>query len=103
MIVRYDDEALEEAMEAAAWYETQQEGLVRRYLTKWKTAELKMLAAPEINRIFDPENQLRRCRFEVFPYALIYRIKDDEVQVIAVAHQHQEPGYWRHRLEQEES
>lgn len=73
MIARYDDEAFDEAMQAAEWYETQQEGLARRFLTKWKEAELRMLADPEINRPFN--KSFRKCRFEVFPYAQVYRIE----------------------------
>lgn len=34
MKVCYDDEAFEEAMEAATWYESQQAGLAKRFLTK---------------------------------------------------------------------
>ncbi len=29
-----------------------------------------------------------------FPYSLIYRLQDDTVRVIAVAHHSRRPGYW---------
>lgn len=29
-----------------------------------------------------------------FPYSLIYRLRDDTVRVIAVAHHSRRPGYW---------
>jgi hypothetical protein len=29
------------------------------------------------------EGDLRKCRFDVFPYALVFRIRGDELQVIA--------------------
>lgn len=29
-----------------------------------------------------------------FPYPLIYRLRDDTVRVIAVAHHSRRPGYW---------
>ncbi len=35
--------------------------------------------------------------FEVFPYALIFRIRDDELQVIAVMQMSRRPGYWKAR------
>ncbi|MCF6312220.1 MAG: type II toxin-antitoxin system RelE/ParE family toxin [Verrucomicrobiales bacterium] len=96
MKASYDDEAFEEAMDAAAWYETQQEGLVRRFLAEWKKAESRMVADPEINSPF--EGDLRKCRFEVFPYTLIYRIVEpDTLQVLAVMHQSRRPGYWKER------
>ncbi|MCB1229353.1 MAG: type II toxin-antitoxin system RelE/ParE family toxin [Verrucomicrobiae bacterium] len=100
MRVRYDDEAFGEAMDAATWYETQREELARAFLAKWKEAELRMLADPEISRTFDGD--LRQCRFDVFPYTLVYRIEDETtVQVVAVIHQHREPGYWRDRLDED--
>lgn len=96
MIVEYDDETIAEAMEAAAWYERRQDGLVRRFLGKWKEAERRMAADPELNRTF--QSDYRRCRFDVFPYALIYRIaSEDTIQVIAVMHQSRSPEYWKKR------
>ena len=32
-----------------------------------------------------------------FPYTLIYRVKGDELTVLAVAHQSRAAGYWRGR------
>jgi len=32
-----------------------------------------------------------------FPYSLIHTIADDEIRVLAVAHQSRRPGYWRQR------
>jgi len=29
-----------------------------------------------------------------FPYSLIYRLQDDAVRVIAIAHHCRRPGYW---------
>lgn len=96
MTVRYDDAAIEEAMEAAAWYEAQHEDLLKRFLAKWKVAENQVAADPRINRSFDGELRLRR--FGVFPFALIYRIEDKAtVQVVAVMHQSRRPGYWKGR------
>lgn len=96
MIVEYHDEALAEAMAAAAWYEAQENGLVRQFLAKWKEAERRMAADPKVNRAF--REDCRRCRFDVFPYALIYRIASEHtVQVIAVMHQSRSPAYWKTR------
>ena len=33
-----------------------------------------------------------------FPYLVVYRVVDDNLQVIAVAHGKRKPGYWRYRL-----
>jgi plasmid stabilization system protein ParE len=37
----------------------------------------------------------RRFVFHRFPYAVLFRVLDDEVQVVAVMHLHRRPGYWR--------
>jgi plasmid stabilization system protein ParE len=33
-----------------------------------------------------------------FPYLVIYRIENDHVLIIAVAHERREFGYWQNRL-----
>lgn len=96
MEVDYDDEARDEAMDAAAWYEARQENLARRFLRKWKEAENRVAADPGINRRFSGE--FRLCRFDVFPYALVYRIVGEgTVQIVAVMHRSRKPGYWKSR------
>lgn len=61
-----------------------------------KECENRMVADPDINRPF--EENLRKCRFEVFPYALIYRIiAMDTLQVLAVMQLNRRPGYWKDR------
>jgi toxin ParE1/3/4 len=32
-----------------------------------------------------------------FPYTVLYRVKNDEIFVTAVAHHSRRPGYWRRR------
>jgi hypothetical protein len=39
----------------------------------------------------------REVPLQRFAFNLIYRIRDDEVIVIAVAHKRRRPGYWRLR------
>jgi plasmid stabilization system protein ParE len=96
--IEYDEEAIAEAMEAAAWYESRSEGLSLRFLAKWKQAETRMVSDPMINHVFG--DGFRRCRFEVFPYALVYRVRGESViQVLAVMHQKRHPGYWKSRLD----
>lgn len=34
-----------------------------------------------------------------FLYNIIYRVWEDYVYVVAVAHQHRHPGYWRQRID----
>jgi len=39
-----------------------------------------------------------RCLVSRFPYGLIYQIKSHNLRIIAVAHLHRRPGYWKERL-----
>ena len=43
----------------------------------------------------------RRCLLHRFPYGLIYAVEKDEIIIIAIAHLHRKPGYWRDRWEKE--
>jgi plasmid stabilization system protein ParE len=95
MRVNYGRAAREEGLEAAAWYGAQQENLQIRFLEKWKDAETRMVANPGIHRCF--EGDLRKCRLDVFPYALVFRVRDNELQVLAVMHMSRRPGYWKNR------
>lgn len=40
---------------------------------------------------------LRRCRLNSFPYGIIYRMKPDEIRLLAVMHHRREPDYWKYR------
>lgn len=38
-------------------------------------------------------------KVEVFPYRVVYFVRDDELVIVAFAHQRRRPGYWRDRLD----
>lgn len=40
----------------------------------------------------------RRLVLQQFPYSIIYREKESFVEILAIAHGHRRPGYWRKRL-----
>jgi plasmid stabilization system protein ParE len=40
----------------------------------------------------------RKILLQRFPYALIYRERVFDVQILALTHTHRRPGYWRKRL-----
>ncbi len=50
---------------------------------------------PLIFRCF--ERDFRKLKVGKFRYLLIFRIRGDEVQVLAVAHTSCKPGYWKER------
>jgi len=42
-------------------------------------------------------DSIRRCQMNCFPYGLIYESSENEIVIIAVAHLHRAPEYWRSR------
>jgi len=42
---------------------------------------------------------IRRCQRRRFPYGIIYEASEDEIVIIAIAHLHRKPDYWRSRVE----
>lgn len=39
----------------------------------------------------------RRVLLQHFPYFVVYRERDEDLHIIAIAHASRKPGYWRHR------
>ena len=39
----------------------------------------------------------RRYLMKRFPYSIIYKVSDEQIQILAVAHHGRRPGYWRRR------
>ena len=42
--------------------------------------------------------KLRKASVLGFPFVLIYRLRQTEVEIIAVAHVRRRPGYWKDRV-----
>jgi plasmid stabilization system protein ParE len=43
---------------------------------------------------------LREFLLDRFPYRLIYSIEENDIMIVALAHQHRRLGYWRGRVEE---
>ena len=39
----------------------------------------------------------RRIVFPTFPFNLVFRVKDEVIEIVAVAHQRRRPSYWLNR------
>jgi plasmid stabilization system protein ParE len=89
--------ALSELDEAIAWYAAQSPGLDQRFLEEVSAAKDHILAHPHAWHPLG--NGVRRFRLRRFPYGIIYVAEGSEIVVLAVAHLHREPTYWRSRLQ----
>jgi len=97
MNVRLLAPAQHELDEAIAWYAGQAPGLGDAFLIETLKALKLITQFPQAWQPLSP--QTRRCRLNRFPYSVIYSQDGDELLVIAIAHQHRRPGYWRDRLQ----
>ena len=94
--VRIHEAADEEMNSAAAYYEAREIGLGEAFLAEIsrgiRQIQTRPLAWPTLI------DDYRRYVLNRFPYVLIYRVDADDILVLAVAHSHRKPGYWRSRL-----
>jgi plasmid stabilization system protein ParE len=88
------DDAAEELEESVVWYERRQAGLGSRFLHTVLTVFERILAAPAVGT---PVQSARRVPVPGFPYSVFYRIRGEELLVVAVAHHRRRSGYWRRR------
>ncbi len=96
MNIRFLEPARKELEDAVDWYEAEQKGLGRLFLTDIHSALKRVGAFPDSCTMIAPG--LRRCLTKRFPYMLVYGIDDGTVIVVAVAHLHRMPLYWQGRL-----
>jgi toxin ParE1/3/4 len=91
----HPDAALEHE-EQIAYYEERRAGLGRRYHLATLRAIERAVLAPHRFKIVRPPN-LRKVSLRGFPFTVIYREVDFQVQVLAVAHHRRAPNYWARR------
>lgn len=96
MICEFHPEAEQEFIEAAAYYEQNIASLGERFGSEVRRAIDRLLKYPELG--FPIDADLRRFMLTRFPYFLIYSSTADLLRIVAVAHAHRRPGYWRSRV-----
>lgn len=100
MPIRFHPEAEQEMIEQARYYETRQEGLGKRFLESVRASSHQIQLFPHLFQAVD--NLYRRCCLKTFPFGLVFRVKTDEIQIIAVIPFRRRPGYWKNRVSPEQ-
>jgi hypothetical protein len=99
--VRILEEAAEEAVEAADWYERERSGLGEEFAQAIDAA-FDLLEEEIVPLTSMPgaagQAGVKRLVLSRFPYDIVVLPKGDEIVVLAVAHHSRRPGYWRGRL-----
>ena len=93
--VAFHPEAEAEFSAAARYYEAQAENLGFDFISSVERTDARLAAFPESGHPFG--SRLHRALVPGFPYALVYNLASDHLFIIAVAHLHRRPGYWRER------
>lgn len=99
--IRLAPEAARELDEAAAWYESRQSGLARRFLDEFDALLPEIRLHPAAFPCLEDmpaDLEIRRALMVRFPYALVFLEWQDKVRIVAVAHCKRRPGYWLYRL-----
>ena len=100
MSLRFLDVAQAELDEAGEWYRAISPELGEAFLVE---AFRVFRLIEQYPRAWHPmSSTLRRCRLTRFPYGVIYAEEGDGQLVLAIAHLHREPFYWRTRLQSRE-
>ena len=85
--------AEKEYLESIADYESKQAGLGASFLYEFEAKMAVVCANPQLYQIeYTPD--IRRATMKRFPYTVIYRVKQQTIHILAVAHQRRKPAYW---------
>jgi toxin ParE1/3/4 len=88
--------AIIEARVARRWYARRSASAAHHFFAELEHGVAQITAAPQQWPTYLGGTRVYRLRR--FPYLIVYREVVGAVQVIAVAHSRQKPGYWRKRL-----
>jgi toxin ParE1/3/4 len=103
--VRLDPRAAVELEQAVEWYEQQRSGLGRDLVLEVRAAIQALVRSPRAGSPIDgvdPALDVRRVPVRRFTYQVVYVTLDDDIIVIAVAHDRRRPAYWGSRVESAE-
>jgi toxin ParE1/3/4 len=84
-----------ELLDAVEFYENQQPGLGRRFSREVRATIQQICNHPLAWEKMDANTH--RCLTNRFPYGVLYRIKEDQIRVIAIMHLRRKPDCWHNR------
>ena len=93
--VSFHPEDVQELKVAFLWYFDRNPIVAKSFQLETEHAVEMILEDP--NRWPKLTSSERKYVFPRFPLKLIYRVKMDTVEVVAVAHQKRRPAYWKKR------
>jgi len=94
--VQFHEAAVEEYQAAFEWYFERSELASSRFAGELNQAITLVSEAPQ--RWPASIHGTRKFLLRRFPFAVFYRELPTVIQVLAVAHTHRRPGYWKKRI-----
>ena len=93
--VEFHPLAADEAQAAERWYRERNETASGQFQRELDRAIGRISEQPEAGSPY--LSNTRRVLLRRFPFVVVYRVRGDNVQIVAVAHARRRPGYWRAR------
>lgn len=93
--VKIHPAALAELKSALTWYSEKSSATASKFAAELDRAVQLVSGAPKTWPT--GEHGTRKFVLQHFPFAIIYREKGSAVEILAVAHGHRRPSYWKNR------
>ena len=100
MKYRFSIEAEEELDVAYADCEAYRQGMGTEFQSAITKAIDLLLQFPHLGGRED-NTKIRRFLIAGYPYSLIYKVQPEFIDIIALPHHKQRPGYWKKRLKRQ--
>lgn len=94
--IAYHEAAEEELLNEIGYLELRSRGLGREFHAEIRRVEALIAQFPQAGR--EIKSGVRTYPLRKFRFSLVYRIDEDRIFVIAVAHQRRRPNYWIRRI-----
>ena len=101
MKVKVSTEAVEELIEAAAWYELEVPGLGDQLIDTFEQATIRLgKPNPPLVPLIGEAARLgaKRLILQRFPFSIVILTDHQVITVVAFAHHSRKPGYWHERV-----
>jgi toxin ParE1/3/4 len=95
--LRVVEPASAELAEAVRWYERQRPGLGAELFDAVAHTVDLIRTNPEIGSLRQGRFPSRQFPLRRFPYKIVYRERDDDIYIVAIAHTARRPNYWKDR------
>ncbi len=100
--IRFEPEALSDIARAARYYNRERKGLGGEFRQAVNRRILALRGFPNAGATaehIEVSLPLRQVRVRQFPYLVIYVVADDDVRIVAVAHEKRLPSFWIDRVD----